>query len=240
MQMNGVQHIPAPPQRVWDALNDPEILRQCIPGCQTLEREPAERLSATVAIKIGPVGARFKGAVTLSQIDAPHGYTITGEGQGGTAGSAKGSAKVRLAADKDGTLLSYEVEAQVGGRLAQLGGPLIDATAKQLAAKFFQRFGEILAAPATGRSTSPAAMPSQAPAKTKLRLTGLLAVAAAATLAGFLAGRGQGGGVDWQGAVTGLVVAAVAAAGFGYGRLTAPAVVLDAALLARLRGENRS
>lgn len=145
MQMRGEERISAPRAQVWDALNDPAILGQCIPGCQSLEREPDGRLRATVEVKIGPIGARFNGAVTLSDIDAPNGYTITGEGQGGTVGHAKGGAKVRLADDGAGaTLLSYEVNAEVGGRLAQLGGPIIDATAKQLAGKFFRKFGEVV------------------------------------------------------------------------------------------------
>src|ERR1700751_3655748 len=119
MQMNGQQRIAASRQQVWQAQNDPDVLRQCIPGCQSLEKEADDRLRATAEIKIGPIGARFNGAVTLSDLDPPNGYTITGEGQGGTVGFAKGGAKVRLADDGPGsTLLSYDVDAQVGGRLA--------------------------------------------------------------------------------------------------------------------------
>ena len=153
MQMTGQERIAAPRRKVWEALNDPQVLRQAIPGCQSLSQDAPDKLSAVVEVKIGPIGARLNGAVTLSDIDPPNGYTITGEGQGGMAGSAKGGATVKLAdAEVDGgegTLLTYEVNAEVGGRLAQLGGPIIDATAKQLASKFFRKFGEIVGAPAT-------------------------------------------------------------------------------------------
>lgn len=145
MKMTGEQRIAAPRERVWAALNDPEVLRQCIPGCQSLEKEADDKLKATVEIKIGPIGAKFNGAVTLSDLNPPESYTITGQGTGGTVGSAKGGAKVRLAAAGNETVLSYEVDAEVGGRLAQLGGPIIDATAKQLAGKFFSKFGEVVA-----------------------------------------------------------------------------------------------
>src|SRR5882762_5457048 len=133
MNMTGEQRIAAPRERVWEALNDPEILRGSIPGCQSLEKEADDRFTARVEVKVGPIGARFKGAVCLRDLDPPSGYTLILEGNGGIAGSIKGSAKVRLSEDAGGTLISYEVEAQVGGRMAQLGGPIIDATAKQLA-----------------------------------------------------------------------------------------------------------
>lgn len=157
MRMTGEERIAAPRQKVWEALNDPEVLRQAIPGCQSLSQDAPDKLSAVVEVKIGPIGARFNGAVTLSDIDAPNGYTITGEGQGGMAGSAKGGAKVRLADDGAGTLLTYEVNAEVGGRLAQLGGPIIDATAKQLAGKFFKKFGEIVSGAGAAAAEAPVA-----------------------------------------------------------------------------------
>ncbi|MET0366492.1 MAG: carbon monoxide dehydrogenase subunit G [Sphingobium sp.] len=164
MRMTGEERIAAPRAKVWEALNDPAVLRQCIPGCQSLDKEADDRLRATVEIKIGPIGARFNGAVTLSDIDAPNGYTITGEGQGGTVGHAKGGAKVRLTDDGAGTLLSYEVNAEVGGRLAQLGGPIIDATAKQLAGKFFKTLNAVVSgvepAPATASATTAASAAS--------------------------------------------------------------------------------
>src|SRR5215470_14927681 len=147
MRMTGEERIAAPRARAWEALNDPEVLRQCIPGCQSLEREAEDRLRAIVEVKVGPIGARFNSVVTLSDVEAPHRYVLTAVGQGGTVGSAKSTIRVQLAEEANGTLLSYEVDATVGGRLAQLGGALIDATAKQLAAKFFKRFGEVVLGP---------------------------------------------------------------------------------------------
>lgn len=145
MRMTGEQAIAAGRRQVWEALNDPAVLAQCIPGCQSLERDGENRFAAVAEVKIGPIGARFKGNVELSDLDAPNGYTITGSGSGGIAGSAKGGAKVRLADAPDGgTLVTYDVDAEVGGRMAQLGGPIIDATAKNLAAKFFKTFGEVV------------------------------------------------------------------------------------------------
>jgi carbon monoxide dehydrogenase subunit G len=145
MQMTAQQRISASRQRVWEALQDPEVLRRCIPGCQTLTKESDERMTATVSIKIGPIGARFTGWVTLSDINAPNSYTMTMEGQGGTVGSVKAIVKVQLADDAvGGTLLSYDVDAQLGGRLVQLGGPIIDATSKQMVGKFFKEFGAIV------------------------------------------------------------------------------------------------
>ena len=145
--MTGEQTLSVSCSRVWEALNDPEVLKHCIPGCQSLERESAERLTAILAIKMGPIGARFASTVTLSDLDPPNAYTITMEGQGGAAGIVNGSARVRLTDERGATLLTYEVEARVGGRLAQLGGPIIDATAKQLANTFFKRFGERITNP---------------------------------------------------------------------------------------------
>ena len=142
MEMTGEYRIPASRAQVWAALNDPEILKASIPGCESLERTGENGFAATVLAKVGPVRARFTGAVTLQDLDPPNGYTISGEGKGGAAGFAKGDAKVRLAEDGDGTLLSYEVKANVGGKLAQLGSRLIDGTAKKLADEFFSTFSE--------------------------------------------------------------------------------------------------
>jgi carbon monoxide dehydrogenase subunit G len=146
MDMKGERRIAAARQIVWDALNDPTVLKASIPGCDTLEKLSDTQMKATVSIKLGPISARFSGAVQLTDIDAPNGYTIGGEGQGGVAGFAKGGAKVALTDDGPGTLLSYNVNAQVGGKLAQLGARLIDATAKQMADAFFDRFSAQVAA----------------------------------------------------------------------------------------------
>ena len=142
MDMTGERRIPAPRQTVWDALNDTTTLKASIPGCESLEKTGDNQMKAVASIKLGPISARFNGAVTLSDIDAPNGYTITGEGQGGVAGFAKGGAKVFLTDDAGDTLLKYEVNAQVGGKLAQLGARLIDATAKQMAEQFFTKFSD--------------------------------------------------------------------------------------------------
>ncbi|GAN78100.1 carbon monoxide dehydrogenase G protein [Acidisphaera rubrifaciens HS-AP3] len=146
MDMTGERRIPAPRERVWSALNDPDTLKACIPGCEKLERTAENEFSATAAVKIGPISARFNGRVQLSDIEAPTSYTITGEGQGGVAGFAKGGAHVALADDAAGTLLTYDVKAQVGGKIAQLGARLIDASAKQMADQFFDRFSARVAA----------------------------------------------------------------------------------------------
>lgn len=148
MDMTGERRIPAPREKVWNALNDPEVLKACIPGCQTLEKTDDHHLRATAAVKIGPISARFSGNVTLSDLDPPNGYRISGEGQGGVAGFAKGGADVRLAEAETDTLLTYTVNAQVGGKIAQLGARLIDASAKQMADTFFDRFTAAVASPA--------------------------------------------------------------------------------------------
>ncbi|MBU4531426.1 MAG: carbon monoxide dehydrogenase subunit G [Hoeflea sp.] len=144
MEMNGEERIAAPRQLVWDALNDPEILRACIPGCQELEKISDTELAAVVKVKIGPVSATFKGEVTLENINAPESYTIAGEGKGGIAGFAKGGADVKLVEDGAETMLSYVVNAQVGGKLAQLGSRLIDSSSKKLAGQFFTKFNEVV------------------------------------------------------------------------------------------------
>ncbi len=147
MDMTGERRIAATRQTVWEALNDPAILQASIPGCDKLEKLSDTEMQATAAVKVGPMSGRFSGKVHLADLDPPNGYTISGEGQGGVLGFAKGGAKVHLADDGSGTLLQYEVNAQVGGKLAQLGARLIDATAKQMADAFFDRFSAQVAAP---------------------------------------------------------------------------------------------
>lgn len=150
MQMNESQRVPASAAKVWAALNDPDILRRCIPGCQSLEMKSPTEMTATVVVKLGPVKATFSGKVTLSDLDPPNGYRISGEGSGGVAGFAKGGATIRLEAESaDVTNLRYEVDAQVGGKIAQLGGRLIDSTAKKLAGEFFQNLAAALTAAET-------------------------------------------------------------------------------------------
>lgn len=145
MTMTGEVVLPADRATVWGALNDPAVLKSCIPGCQDLEKTSDTGFQATARLAVGPVKATFKGKVTLSDIDPPNGYTITGEGQGGVAGFAKGGAKVRLADEESGTRMTYDVEAQVGGKLAQLGGRLINGVAKKYADEFFDNFAKALA-----------------------------------------------------------------------------------------------
>ncbi len=150
MTMNGEVTLPAERERVWAALNDPEILKSCIPGCEELTKVSDTELVAKARVAVGPVKAPFSGKVTLSDLDPPNGYRISGEGQGGVAGFAKGGAKVRLDdGDDGGTRLSYDVEAHVGGKLAQLGGRLINGVAKKYADEFFTNFAKALA-PAEG------------------------------------------------------------------------------------------
>ncbi|MEZ2130926.1 MULTISPECIES: carbon monoxide dehydrogenase subunit G [unclassified Sinorhizobium] len=146
MDLTGEERITAPRDAVWAALNNPDILKQCIPGCQSLEMRSPTELAATVKIKIGPVSATFNGEVTLSNINPPESYTISGEGKGGIAGFAKGGADVTLKEDGGETILSYVVNAQVGGKLAQLGARLIDSTSKKLAQQFFAAFNAAVTA----------------------------------------------------------------------------------------------
>jgi uncharacterized protein len=140
MEMTGEFRIPAPRQRVWEGLNDPEVLKSSIPGCQTIEKLSDTEFAAKVVAQVGPVKANFGGKVMLSDLNPPQSYTIAGEGNGGVAGFAKGSAKVNLAEDGDATVLNYAVQAHVGGKLAQIGSRLIDSVARRMAENFFTRF----------------------------------------------------------------------------------------------------
>lgn len=156
MKMTGEYRISAPRQAVWDALNDPEILKQCIPGCEELARTDDGGFEAKVTAKVGPVRAKFGGKVELSDMDPPNGYTISGQGTGGAAGFAKGGAKVSLVEDGGETVLSYSVDASVGGKLAQIGSRLIDATSKKMAGDFFAKFAELVGSDAPVGAESPA------------------------------------------------------------------------------------
>ena len=147
MDMTGERRIPAPRQKVWDALNDPQVLKVCIPGCESIERRENGDLKATAAVRIGPISTRFSGNIQLLDLDPPNSYRIAGEGQGGAAGFAKGGATVNLADDGAFTVMRYEVKAQVGGKIAQLGARLVDATSKQMADAFFDRFTTEVASP---------------------------------------------------------------------------------------------
>ncbi len=142
MTMSGEVQLSALRQVVWTKLNDPEILKSCIPGCEDLVKSADNQFQATAKMKVGPVSARFRGRVTLSDFDPPNSYRISGEGEGGVAGFAKGVATVTLLDKDDGTLLIYEVEAQIGGKLAQLGQRLINGSAKKLADEFFANFAK--------------------------------------------------------------------------------------------------
>lgn len=136
--------INAPMDRVYAALNDPEILRQCIPGCEELIQHSDTELEAKIVLKVGPVKARFSGDVQLDKSGAPDAFSLTGQGNGGAAGHARGGADVKLVADGDTTILTYDAKAQIGGKLAQLGSRLIQSTAKKLAAQFFKNFADVL------------------------------------------------------------------------------------------------
>ena len=163
MDMTGEQRITASREAVWSALNDPEVLARCIPGCETLEKTSDNEFTATVTAKVGPVKAKFAGKVTLSDLDPPNGYTLSGEGQGGGAGFAKGGAEVRLAEDGGQTILTYKVTAQVGGKLAQVGSRLIDGTARKLAGQFFTKLDETLSPEAEAEPEEAAAPVEAAP-----------------------------------------------------------------------------
>src|SRR5690606_19114761 len=165
MDMTGEYRIPAPRERVWAALNDPETLNASLPGCQSLEKLSDHEFAATVVAKVGPVQAKFNGNVTLSNLNPPESYTISGEGKGGAAGFAKGGADVRLIEEGEVTVLTYTAKADVGGKLAQLGSRLIDATAKKMADEFFDNFTKQVAEPVAvpEAAVAPEEIPEAAP-----------------------------------------------------------------------------
>jgi uncharacterized protein len=159
MKMSGEEVIEAAREKVWKALNDPQILKQCIPGCESITKRSDSQFEARVIAKVGPVKAGFTGIVNLSDLNPPSSYRISGEGKGGLAGFAAGGADIRLEDADGGTKLSYDVEAQVGGKLAMLGSRLIDSTARSMATQFFEKFASIVG------STAPAPAATKTPAK---------------------------------------------------------------------------
>jgi carbon monoxide dehydrogenase subunit G len=165
MEMTGEQIIPAAQAEVWRGLNDPQVLKACISGCESIEKLSEHEYLVLTTVAIGPVKAKFKGKLRLSDLDPPNAYSLSFDGQGGAAGFGKGTAKVSLAAQGTGTRLAYAVKAQVGGKLAQLGSRLIDGVAKKMADDFFAAFNANIAAPAqaapaaAGIEAAPAAAP---------------------------------------------------------------------------------
>ncbi len=147
MTMTGEVQLPSVRDEVWAKLNDPDVLRVCIPGCESLEKLSDTEFKAVAVTKVGPVKARFKGTVRLSDLNPPNGYKISGEGDGGVAGFAKGGATVSLAEKDGGTLLAYHVDAQIGGKLAQLGQRLVNGAAKKMADEFFKKFAAAVTPP---------------------------------------------------------------------------------------------
>lgn len=179
MDMTGEYRIHAPRENVWRALNDAEILKQCIPGCDELNKVSETELNAKVSTRVGPVSAKFSGKVTLSDMNPPVSYTISGEGQGGVAGFAKGGASVSLEEDGGATILKYSAKATVGGKLAQIGSRLIDSTARKMADEFFGKFAEVVGGAAQVAASSPPAPPpgaSAPPSSTGERATTSTAV----------------------------------------------------------------
>jgi hypothetical protein len=186
MELSGEQMIAAPPERVWAALNDPDVLRRSIEGCESFERTADDHFAARVVARIGPVKAGFGGEVSLTDIDPPNGYTLVGEGTGSGAGFARGEARVRLAEVGGATRLSYAVKAEVGGKLAQIGSRLIDQAARRQAESFFARFAAIV-----GEGGPAMAQPAMVPAGWARGPSWLWAAVmiAATLLIGFVAGR---------------------------------------------------
>ena len=169
MKMSGSQIIDAPREAVWKGLNDPKVLQQCIPGCESIVASSPTQMSAKVVLKIGPVKAAFKGSVTLSDIKAPESYRISGKGEGGFAGFASGGATVKLTANSPSeTLMEYDVDAQVGGKIAMLGSRLVDSTAQSLANQFFDKFATVVKKDAAAAPKKPTAKaPVKKPVKAK-------------------------------------------------------------------------
>jgi uncharacterized protein len=189
MELTGEYRIPAPRERVWAALNDPQVLKASIAGCQQLEKVADNEFRAIVATRVGPVSATFRGTVTLSEQDAPNGYTLTGQGQGGAAGFAKMRSRVALAADGDATVLTYSAHAEIGGKLASVGSRLVQSVAKKNADDFFGAFaaqlgGERAAAPVGGERAGAAAavVPARPVAEAPVRAAPLALAGAGGTM----------------------------------------------------------
>jgi carbon monoxide dehydrogenase subunit G len=177
MQMSAERRLEAPREKVWAALNDVEVLKRSIPGCKTLEWLDDEVIKAQVRAKIGPIDTVFKGQLKLSQRDPPNGYRLSGEGNGAAAGFASGNAVIRLQPDGEGTLLQYDVDAMVGGKLAQLGSRLIDAAAMKFAEDFFERFaGQVAPPPVDAEETGLVSQPARAGLKPVLWVPLLIAL----------------------------------------------------------------
>jgi len=159
MEMTGEQRIPLPQQKVWEALNDPEVLKACIPGCETIEKVSDSEYKVAMTAAVGPVKAKFSGKLLLSDLDPPNAYALAFEGSGGAAGFGKGTARVSLQPAGDETLLTYKASATVGGKLAQIGSRLIDGVAKKMSDDFFARFNQTVAAPSTIAESTASAAP---------------------------------------------------------------------------------
>ena len=198
MEIKGEYKIAAPREKVFAALNDPEVLKACIPGCESLDKVSDTEMTAKVRLRIGPVSATFNGKVTLSDIDAPNGYRISGEGQGGVAGFAKGGAVVTLTEEGADTLLAYNADAQVGGKIAQVGARLITGTARKLADEFFGKFATTINSPSPAAiaglpsATEPPPAPPPSPpaaAERGLRHWTVIGIGSAVLILIFLASR---------------------------------------------------
>jgi len=193
MEMTSTRVVDAPPEKVWAALNDPAVLKDAVPGCETLERVSDNEWRAVVAARVGPVSARFNGRMLLADLDPPNGYTLKFEGQGGAAGFANGEARVSLApADGGKTALTYTAKAQVGGKLAQIGSRLIDGAAAKMADDFFARFAALLAPPAPAADVADAgvAAPAAPPSSGGKPVIRYIAIVAIAVLLAWLAFKG--------------------------------------------------
>jgi uncharacterized protein len=183
MEMNGSRTVPADIDTTWGALNDPEVLKACIAGCESVERVSDHEYRMTMTARVGPVSARFTGRIIITDVVAPTSYTLSFEGQGGAAGFAKGEARVALADNKPGTRIDYQVKAQVGGKLAQIGSRLIDGAAAKVADDFFARFAERLGGAPPAAAGDTVAAPTDSRVRAALRTMSVRLVLAAVIIA---------------------------------------------------------